>query len=80
MIRKETTLIYGHGIKGQGQLWYFEALLARNRLVLMRRPEWFAGAFTIGVIRVKGQSQMSLRIWMFTGVIKMESTDWLTCR
>ena len=49
MIRTWTTLILGHGIKGQGQLWYFvfETLLARNRLVSMRRPEWFAGAFTI---------------------------------
>ena len=39
----------GHGIKGQDQLWHFvrETLLARNRLDIMRRPEWFAGAFTI---------------------------------
>ena len=36
--------------------------------------------YIIGVIRVKGQSQVSLRIWTLPGVIKMESTDWLTCR
>ena len=49
MIRTGTTLILGHDIKGQDKLWYFvrETLLARNRLVFMRRPEWIAGAFTI---------------------------------
>ena len=46
MIRTGTTLILGHGINGQGQLWYFicETLLARNRLVFMRRPEWLPGS------------------------------------
>ena len=34
MMRRETLLILGHGVKGQGQLWYFvyKNLWARYRL------------------------------------------------
>ena len=48
MMTTGTTFILGHSIKGQGQMWYFvcELLLARNRLILMRRSKWFAVRLT----------------------------------
>ena len=58
MIMAGTTFILGHGIKGQGQLWYFvyKKLLPRNIFVFMRRPGLFGGTlYTCSwVVRMSG--------------------------
>ena len=79
MIRTETTLIYGHCLKGQGQLWYFvcEILLAPNRLVFIRRPEWFAGAFTICNWIVRRFVLLSIRLSVIYSRSHLLKFGWL---